>query len=75
MELGGRFWLWVVGIALAVGIGGFLVFAFIGWAWYAWGLFGMFLFIGGVLILISWVFDRRQAKRYEEETGEPYATY
>jgi Flp pilus assembly protein TadB len=63
MELGWKFWLGVIGFALAVGIGGFLAFVLIGWAWYAWGLFGMFLVFGGVAVLIGWIYDRREAKR------------
>ena len=44
-ELGGKFWLWVVGVALAVGIGGMILFSIIGAAWYAWGAFGTIIFI------------------------------
>jgi hypothetical protein len=66
MELGGRFWLWVIGIALAVGIGGFLVFALIGWAWYSWGLFGMFLLFGGIAVVFGWIYDKREARRRDE---------
>jgi bacteriorhodopsin len=65
MERKGRFWLWVIGVALAVGIGGFLVFALIGWAWYAWGFFGMLLFFAVVLLGFAWVYDKRQQRPYE----------
>jgi bacteriorhodopsin len=65
MELGARFWLGLIGIAIGVGVAGFLIFAFIGWAWYAWGLFGMLLVVGGVLLAIAWVFDKREQRRYE----------
>jgi bacteriorhodopsin len=66
MEQKGRFWLWVLGVALAVGIGGFLVFALIGWAWYAWGFFGMLLFFAVVLLGFAWVYDKRQQRAYED---------
>jgi 23S rRNA A1618 N6-methylase RlmF len=65
MELGAKFWLWVVAVAVGVGVGAFLIFALIGWAWYAWGFFGMLVVIGGVLIAVAWIFDRREQKRYE----------
>ena len=32
---GWKFWLWVIGVALAIGIGGMLLFILIGAAWYA----------------------------------------
>jgi hypothetical protein len=69
-KLGGRFWLFVIGVSLGVAVGAFLIFALIGWAWYAWGFFGMLLFIGAVLLAWAWVFDRRQQKRYAEEMAE-----
>jgi hypothetical protein len=74
MELGGRFWLWLIGVTVAVAVGGFLVFLLIGWAWYAWGLFGMFIFFGAILLGIAWIYDRRQQKRYEA-AGESPSTY
>jgi hypothetical protein len=52
-------------LALAAGIalGAYLIFALIGWAWYAWGLFGMLLVLGVALIGVAWLFDRREARR------------
>ena len=63
MELGGRFWLGVLAIGVGVAVAAYLIFALIGRAWYAWGLFGMLLFIGAILICIGWIVDRRDAKR------------
>jgi hypothetical protein len=34
-----------------------------GYAWYAWGFFGMLILFGGVMILLAWLHDRRAAKR------------
>lgn len=62
-ELGGRFWLSVVGIALAIGIGGILLFTLIGFAWYAWGFFGALIFFGIVLIGAGWLIDRSKARQ------------
>jgi hypothetical protein len=52
-------------LALAAGIalGAYLIFALIGYAWYAWGLFGMLLVLGGALIGAAWLFDRREARQ------------
>jgi high-affinity Fe2+/Pb2+ permease len=66
MELGGRFWLGVLGIAIAGAIGFLLVLKVIGWAWWNFGLIGGLLFISAVLLLIGWISDRRAKSRYED---------
>jgi len=65
-KLGAKFWLWVIGVTIAAGIGVMLVFAIIGWAWYAWGALGALLFFGLLLLAFGWVYDRRQARAYRE---------
>jgi membrane protein implicated in regulation of membrane protease activity len=65
-DLGGKFWLYLVGIALAIGIGGFLLFMLIGAAWYAWGPFMALVVFGALLILVGWIHDRRSQKEYED---------
>jgi hypothetical protein len=65
-SLGGRFWASVFGICLAVGVGGFLLFWLVGAAWARWGAFGALLFLGGMLLLVAWIFDRRATRRYDE---------
>jgi hypothetical protein len=67
-ELGAGFWLKAIGVVFAIGIAGLVVFLIIGWAWYAWGFIGAFLFVGAVLAVIAWIFDRSRAKRYEDLT-------
>jgi hypothetical protein len=64
--LGGKFWLWVVGVSLAVGIGGLLLFLLVGAAWARWGFLGAMIFFGAILLLIAWIWDRRQARRYSD---------
>jgi len=65
-SLGGRFWASVLGVCLAVGVGGFLLFWFVGAAWARWGFFGGLLVLGGVLLLVAYIYDRRATRRYEE---------
>ena len=61
-ELGRGFWLKLLGICLAIGIGGMLLFALLGTAWYAWGGFATLIIFGGLLLLWAWIYDRRQTK-------------
>jgi hypothetical protein len=62
--LGGKFWLKVIGICLAVGIAGLLLFLLVGAAVYRWGFFGGFLFLGAILLIWAWIYDRRHTKEY-----------
>jgi hypothetical protein len=63
MEMGGKFWLWLVAVLIGVGAGTVLLFMLFGRAWYAWGLFGALLVFSAVAIGIAWVFDRRDQQR------------
>ena len=60
--LGWKFWLWVIGVALAVGIGGLLLFLLVGAAWYRWGFFGAMIFFGAILLPPPPIYDRRQRR-------------
>ena len=61
--MGSRLWLGALGLAVGIALGAYLIFALIGWAWYAWGLFGMLLVLGAALLGAAWAFDRREARR------------
>jgi amino acid transporter len=61
-KLGSKFWLMLVGILLAVGVGALLIFWLIGKAWYRWGFLGAMIFVGVLLLAIGYVYDRRQAR-------------
>ena len=61
-ELGWKFWLWVIGVALAVGIGGLLLFQLVGAAWYRWGFFGALLFFAAIALAYGYFYDRRQRR-------------
>jgi hypothetical protein len=63
MDLGFKFWISVIGIAVGITAAAWLAFVVIGWAWYAWGLIGALLFLAGVALLIGWFSDRREAQR------------
>ena len=55
----------MLGICLLVGVGGFLLFWFVGAAWARWGFFGMIIVLGGALLLVAWIFDRRATRTYD----------
>ena len=65
-EMGAKFWLGVVGITAALAIGGLVLFLLIGWAWYAWGFVGMFLFFSAIALALAWLSDKRNERRYGE---------
>jgi hypothetical protein len=64
MDLGAKFWIGVLGIAIAALIGFLLILKVIGWAWWHFGLIGGLLIISAILLLIGWITDRRTRKRY-----------
>jgi hypothetical protein len=47
-----------------------IAFLIIGWAWYAWGFIGGFLFVVAVLAVVAWFMDRSRAKRYADAEAE-----
>ena len=72
MELGGRFWLGVLGLGIGVAVAAYLIFAFIGRAWYQWGFFGMLLALAVILLGVGYVSDRRDRRRRAEFSGSDY---
>jgi len=63
--LGGKFWLALIGGAIACCFGAVLVALLLGNAWARWGYFGLFLFLAAVSLAIGWVMDRRTKRRYD----------
>jgi len=61
--LGGRFWLGLIGLCVAGAIAAGILFLLFGWAWYAWGILGTFVFFGVVLIGFGYLIDRREQHR------------
>jgi hypothetical protein len=66
-ELGGRFWMKLVGLVFLCGIGAVLLFLLVDAAWYRWGGIGALLFFFIVAVAYGAIFDRRAAKKYADE--------
>ena len=64
--LGLKFWAAMVGIILAAGLGGMILFLIFSRAVYAWGFLGAFLAFALVLIVFGWFYDRRKARQYAD---------
>jgi 4-hydroxybenzoate polyprenyltransferase len=62
----GRTWLKMFAILIGVGIAVILVFTFISRAIFRWGFIGGFIVIGAVLLLLAWLYDKREAKKNAE---------
>jgi hypothetical protein len=65
-ELGAGFWLKLVGLVFAFGIGAMLLFLLVDAAWYRWGGLGALLFFSGILLVYAYFYDRRHAKAYTD---------
>jgi hypothetical protein len=60
--MGFAFWFKVAAIAVAVAIASVIVLLLVTSAFVAWGVFGGFLALAIVLMLIGWITDRRRAR-------------
>jgi predicted lipid-binding transport protein (Tim44 family) len=65
--LGFRFYAGMAGIVIAGAIAALILMLIFSRALYAWGFFGMFLVLAVMLLVIGWLIDRREARRYEAE--------
>jgi Flp pilus assembly protein TadB len=63
---GMRFWLRLGALIILGGIVALIVFMFIGAALLTWGFIGVIIFIGAVLLVFAWFYDRRQARSRAE---------
>jgi drug/metabolite transporter (DMT)-like permease len=60
---GAKFWLTIVGFALAIGICAIIAFFIFSSVWYKWGFFGALLFVAVVTLIGGWFYDRRHPSR------------
>jgi len=64
VELGGIFWLGLLGVCVGAVAAGAVLFLLFWWAWSAWGFMGAFVVLSAVALLFAYVHDRREQNRY-----------
>jgi membrane protein implicated in regulation of membrane protease activity len=64
--MGFRFYLWVAGIALAIGVGFGLVMLLFTRALYAGSFLGAFAVLAVVALAFGWIYDRREARARDD---------
>jgi len=65
--LGPRFWLAIAGSVLGIGIAILIGFLIVGYAFWAWGIFGTLVVLSALALLAAWLFDRRHARQRGED--------
>ena len=65
-SFGTGFWLKVFGTVIGIGIAIFLILIFIHGMFARWGFIGGMIVLAVVLIVISWISDKRDAKKDRE---------
>jgi membrane protein YdbS with pleckstrin-like domain len=68
-EPGMKFWLGLVGLIIACGLGVMVIFLVLDAAWVRWGAVGAMIFVLVVIGGIVWFIDRRAVKAYEDLPG------
>ena len=66
-KLGLRFFAWLAAVVIGGGLVLLIVLLIFSRAVYAWGFLGAFVVLGAILLLIGWLYDRREARRYGTE--------
>jgi hypothetical protein len=66
VPMGWNFWLKLMGAVLVVGLAVWLVMLLVGAAFYAWGAFGAMVFFIGVIVLIAYIYDKRQQASWDQ---------
>jgi hypothetical protein len=59
--VGARAWLGLAAIVIGFAVGLFVLFILIDLAVYAWGFLGALLAVAALLLIVAWLYDRRQA--------------
>jgi len=65
--IGFTFYLKLAGAVLAGGLVLLVLLLLFSRAVYAWGFLGAFVVLAAILLLIGWLYDRREARRYGTE--------
>jgi hypothetical protein len=60
--LGAGFFFKIAGLCIALGVVAVIALLIFWRAAYAWGFFGAFIVLGGLLLLFGWIYDRRNAR-------------
>jgi membrane protein implicated in regulation of membrane protease activity len=63
MELGGRFWLGLLGICVGAVVVGAILFLLFGWAWSAFGFIGALIVLALIALAFAYIHDRREQNR------------
>jgi hypothetical protein len=66
-KLGFKFFVWLAAVVIGGGLVLLIVLLLFSRAVYAWGFLGAFVVLGLILLLIGWLYDRREARRYGTE--------
>jgi heme A synthase len=66
-ELGFRFYAWLAAVIVGGALVLLIVLLLFSKAIYAFGFLGAFLVLAAVLLLVGWIFDRREQRKYAEE--------
>jgi hypothetical protein len=67
--LGAKFWLWLLGGVVLIGLAGLVIFTVFGAVWYAWGALAAVAVLCGLIALVASLGDKFQARRYGRTTG------
>src|SRR3954470_24348261 len=63
VDLGGSFWLGLLGICVGAVVAGAILFVLFGWAWSAFGFIGALIVLGALAVGFAYVHDRREQNR------------
>jgi len=63
VELGGSFWLGLLGICVGAVVAGAILFLLFGWAWSAFGFIGALIVLGALAVGFAYIHDRREQNR------------
>jgi hypothetical protein len=66
-KLGFKFFAWLALVVIGGGVVLLIVLLLFSRAVYAWGFLGAFLVLAVILLVIGWLYDRREARRYGTE--------